>query len=114
ACRWWRDQAKAGNEITGRVVNTASESGLYGLKGQANYASAKAAIAALTQVTAREMKKYGVTANGIAPRARTRLITQTFGEGMMAAPEGEGAFDVFAPENVAPLVAYLATDAAAH
>jgi hypothetical protein len=55
-----------------------------------------------------------VTANCIAPRARTRLITQTFGEGMMGAPEEEGAFDTFAPENVAPLVTFLATDAAAH
>ena len=112
ACAWWREQAKAGNEITGRIVNTSSESGLYGLKGQANYAGAKAGIAALTQVTAREMKKYNVTANCIAPRARTRLITQTFGEGMMAAPED--GFDQFAPENVAPLGAFLATDAAAH
>ena len=114
ACAWWRERSKAGEHVIGRIVNTSSESGLYGLKGQANYASSKAGIAALTQVTAREMKKYGVTANCIAPRARTRLITQTFGEGMMAAPEGEDAFDVFAPENVAPLVAFLATDAAAH
>ncbi|MFN2545729.1 MAG: SDR family oxidoreductase [Actinomycetota bacterium] len=112
ACAWWRERSKAGEDVTGRIVNTASESGLYGLKGQANYAASKAAIAALTQVTAREMKKYDVTANCIAPRARTRLITQTFGDGMMAAPE-EG-FDQFAPENVAPLVAFLATDAAAH
>jgi NAD(P)-dependent dehydrogenase (short-subunit alcohol dehydrogenase family) len=114
ATKYWRDQAKAGNEVTGRIVNTASESGLYGLKGQANYAAAKAGIAALTQVTAREMKKYPVTANAIAPRARTRLITQTFGEGMMGPPQEEGAFDTFAPENVAPLVAFLATDNASH
>jgi NAD(P)-dependent dehydrogenase (short-subunit alcohol dehydrogenase family) len=114
ASAYWREQAKAGTEVTGRIVNTASESGLYGLKGQANYAAAKAGIAALTQVTAREMKKYPVTANCIAPRARTRLITQTFGEGMMGAPQEEGAFDTFAPENVAPLVTFLATDAASH
>jgi NAD(P)-dependent dehydrogenase (short-subunit alcohol dehydrogenase family) len=114
ACAWWRERSKAGETLTGRIVNTSSEAGLYGLKGQSNYAAAKAGIAALTQVIAREMKKYGVTANCIAPRARTRLITQTFGEGMMAAPEGEGTFDVFAPENVAPLVTFLATDAAAH
>jgi NAD(P)-dependent dehydrogenase (short-subunit alcohol dehydrogenase family) len=114
ACAWWRERAKAGEEITGRIVNTSSEAGLYGLKGQSNYAAAKAGIAALTQVTAREMKKYGVTANCIAPRARTRLITQTFGDGIMAAPEGEDAFDQFAPENVAPLVTFLSTGAAAH
>jgi NAD(P)-dependent dehydrogenase (short-subunit alcohol dehydrogenase family) len=110
----WRERAKAGQEVSGRIVNTSSEAGLYGLKGQSNYAAAKAAIAALTQVTAREMKKYGVTANCIAPRARTRLITQTFGEGVMAAPEDAGAFDLFAPENVAPLVTFLASDLAAH
>jgi NAD(P)-dependent dehydrogenase (short-subunit alcohol dehydrogenase family) len=112
ACSFWRERAKAGEEITGRIVNTSSEAGLYGLKGQSNYAAAKAGIAALTQVTAREMKKYGVTANCIAPRARTRLITQTFGDAVMAAPED--GFDQFAPENVAPLVAFLATGDAAH
>jgi NAD(P)-dependent dehydrogenase (short-subunit alcohol dehydrogenase family) len=110
----WRERAKAGQEVGGRIVNTSSEAGLYGLKGQSNYAAAKAAIAALTQVTAREMKKYAVTVNCIAPRARTRLITQTFGDGVMAAPEDEGAFDLFAPENVAPLVTFLASDLAAH
>jgi NAD(P)-dependent dehydrogenase (short-subunit alcohol dehydrogenase family) len=114
ACGYWRERSKAGDQVSGRIINTASESGLYGLRGQANYAAAKAAIAALTQVTAREMKKYGVTANAIAPRARTRLITQTFGETVMAPPEEEGAFDQFAPENVAPLVAYLAGDRSAH
>jgi NAD(P)-dependent dehydrogenase (short-subunit alcohol dehydrogenase family) len=114
ATAFWRERAKAGEPVSGRIVNTASESGLYGLKGQANYAAAKAGIAALTQVTAREMKKYGVTANCIAPRARTRLITQSFGEGMMAAPEDPGAFDLFAPENVAPLVTFLASDLASH
>lgn len=112
ACAHWRERSKAGEGIAGRIVNTSSEAGLYGLRGQSNYAAAKAGIAALTQVTAREMRKYGVTANCIAPRARTRLITQTFGDTIMAAPE-EG-FDQFAPENVAPLVAFLASDAAAH
>src|SRR5919201_1018912 len=96
ACAWWRERSKAGEETTGRIVNTSSEAGLYGLKGQSNYAAAKAGIASLTQVTAREMKKYAVTANCIAPRARTRLITQTFGEGMMGAPQEEGAYDVSA------------------
>lgn len=114
ACVYWRAQSKAGEPVAGRFINTASESGLFGMKGQGNYAAAKAGIASLTQVTAREMKRYGVTANAIAPRARTRMITNTFGEGVMAAPQDEGAFDQFAPENVAPLVAFLASDAAAH
>ncbi len=112
ACAHWRERSKAGEETAGHIVNTSSEAGLYGLRGQSNYAAAKAGIAALTQVTAREMRKYNVTANCIAPRARTRLITQTFGESIMAAPEV--GFDQFAPENVAPLVAFLASDAAAH
>jgi len=114
ACAHWRAEAKGGAQTSGRIINTASESGLFGLKGQANYASAKAGIAALTQVVAREMKKYNVTSNCIAPRARTRLITQTFGDTIMAAPSETDAFDQFAPENVAPLVCFLATDAAAH
>ncbi|MCA1833408.1 MAG: SDR family oxidoreductase [Actinomycetota bacterium] len=112
ACAYWRGKAKAGETTSGRIINTSSEAGLYGLKGQGNYAAAKAGIASLTQVTAREMKKYNVTANCIAPRARTRLITNTFGDTVMAAPEQ--GFDVFAPENVAPLVTYLASDASAH
>jgi NAD(P)-dependent dehydrogenase (short-subunit alcohol dehydrogenase family) len=114
ACAHWRAQAKGGAPVYGRIVNTASESGLFGMKGQGNYAAAKAGIAALTQVTAREMKKYGVTANCLAPRARTRLITQTFGDAIMAAPDDPNAFDQFAPENVAPLVAFLASEQAAH
>jgi NAD(P)-dependent dehydrogenase (short-subunit alcohol dehydrogenase family) len=95
-------------------VNTASESGFFGNAGQLNYAAAKAGIAAMTMVAARELKRYGVTANCIAPRARTRMITETFGDTLMAAPEDEGAFDQFAPENVAPLVAFLASDKASH
>ena len=68
----WRDRAKAGEDgVTGRIVNTASESGLYGLVGQANYATAKAGIAAMTITLGRELRKYGVTVNAVAPgRAR--------------------------------------------
>ena len=113
AAAYWRARGKAGGDVSGRIVNTASESGFIGMAGQANYAAAKAGIAALTMVTAREMKRYNVTANCIAPRARTRLITNTFGDSIMAAPNDEGTFDQFAPENVAPLVAFLASDAAA-
>ncbi|MFN2614281.1 MAG: SDR family oxidoreductase, partial [Actinomycetota bacterium] len=114
AANHWRARSKAGETVAGRIVNTASESGFIGMAGQANYAAAKAGIAALTMVAARELKRYGVTANCIAPRARTRLITQTFGDTIMGAPEDPSSFDQFAPENVAPLVAYLASDAASH
>jgi NAD(P)-dependent dehydrogenase (short-subunit alcohol dehydrogenase family) len=114
AANHWRARQKSGEEVSGRIVNTASESGIIGMAGQGNYAAAKAGIAALTMVAARELKRYGVTANCIAPRARTRLITQTFGDAVMGAPDDPNVFDEFAPENVAPLVGFLASDAAAH
>jgi len=106
----WRNRSKAGEKVSGRIINTASESGLFGNAGQANYGAAKAGIAALTIILARELKNYGVTANAIAPRARTRMTEDLFGN--MAKVE-EGKFDAFAPENVAPLVTFLATDEAA-
>jgi len=114
AATHWRARNKAGEAIAGRIINTASESGFIGMAGQGNYAAAKAGIAALTMVAARELRRYGVTANCIAPRARTRLITQTFGDTIMAPPKEQEAFDQFAPENVAPLVAFLASDGASH
>jgi NAD(P)-dependent dehydrogenase (short-subunit alcohol dehydrogenase family) len=109
-CAHWRKRSKAGEAVAGRIVNTSSTSGILGNAGQSNYGAAKAGIAAFTQIVAMEMQRYGVTANAIAPAARTRLTEQTFGEMM---PGGEGEFDAFAPENVAPLVAFLASDAAA-
>src|SRR4051794_17080302 len=68
AARHWRDRAKGGEAASGRIINTASESGLFGNAGQANYSAAKAGIASMTIVLARELKKYGVTVNCIAPR----------------------------------------------
>ncbi|MEJ5254094.1 MAG: SDR family NAD(P)-dependent oxidoreductase [Acidimicrobiales bacterium] len=106
----WRNRAKAGGEpVSGRIINTASESGLYGLAGQVNYATAKAGIAAMTIVLARELNKYGVTVNAIAPRARTRM-TETVLVGLE--PE-EGRFDEWDPANIAPVVTWLASDDAA-
>jgi NAD(P)-dependent dehydrogenase (short-subunit alcohol dehydrogenase family) len=100
----WRGRAKAGEAgMAGRVINTASESGLYGLAGQINYATAKAGIAAMTIVLGRELKKYGVTVNAIAPRARTRM-TETVLSGLEPEP---GAFDEWAPDNIAPVVEWL-------
>jgi NAD(P)-dependent dehydrogenase (short-subunit alcohol dehydrogenase family) len=110
AAKHWRERAKAGDEIYGRIINTASESGMFGNAGQANYAAAKAGIIALTQVTARELAKIGVTANAIAPRARTRMTEQTFA-GFGAVEEGQ--FDEWDPANISPVVGWLASPAAA-
>jgi len=106
----WRERSKSGEaEVSGRIINTASESGLYGLAGQINYATAKAGIATMTVVLGRELEKYGVTVNAIAPRARTRM-TETVLKGMEPAP---GEFDEWDPGNIAPVVAWLASDGAA-
>jgi NAD(P)-dependent dehydrogenase (short-subunit alcohol dehydrogenase family) len=105
----WRERAKAGEDVYGRIINTASESGLFGNAGQLNYGAAKAGIAAMTIILARELERYGVRVNAISPRARTRMTENLFGE--MARAE-EGKFDAFGPANVAPLVAFLASPAA--
>jgi NAD(P)-dependent dehydrogenase (short-subunit alcohol dehydrogenase family) len=110
ACAHWRDRAKGGEEVRGAIVNTSSTSGILGNAGQSNYGAAKAGIAAFTYIVAMEMQRYGVTVNAIAPGARTRMTEKTFGE--LKVPEG--GFDPLAPENVAPMVAYLASDRAAH
>jgi NAD(P)-dependent dehydrogenase (short-subunit alcohol dehydrogenase family) len=106
AAVYWRNKAKTGDDVTGRIINTSSEAGLFGNAGQANYAAAKAGIAALTLVEARELGKYGVTANAIAPRARTRMTETIFGGDGMSA--GEDAFDQWDPKNIANVVAFLA------
>jgi len=111
ACTRWRARAKEqGGKVYGRVVNTASEAGLYGTAGNSNYAMAKAAIAALTLSIAREMGKYGVTSNFIAPRARTRMTESMPNPEMWQAPAD--GFDVWNPAWPADLVTFLATPAA--
>jgi NAD(P)-dependent dehydrogenase (short-subunit alcohol dehydrogenase family) len=104
ACAHWRDRAKAGERVSARIVNTSSGAGLQGSVGQSNYAVAKAGIAALTLVQAVELARYGVTANAIAPSARTRLTENVFPD-MMRKPES--GFDVMDPANIAPLVSWL-------
>jgi NAD(P)-dependent dehydrogenase (short-subunit alcohol dehydrogenase family) len=107
ACAHWRDRSKAGERVAGRIVNTSSGAGLQGSVGQSNYAAAKGGIAALTLVQAVELARYGVTANAIAPSARTRL-TETVFPDMMKKPET--GFDVMDPSNIAPLVAWLCSE----
>jgi NAD(P)-dependent dehydrogenase (short-subunit alcohol dehydrogenase family) len=108
ACAHWRDRSKAGERVAARIVNTSSGAGLQGSVGQSNYAAAKAGIAALTLVQAVELARYGVTANAIAPSARTRLTENVFPD-MMRRPEQ--GFDVMDPANIAPLVAWLCSEA---
>src|SRR5437867_9630283 len=103
AAEYWREKAKqSGGATYGRIINTSSEAFLMGSPGQPNYAAAKGGIVGLMMAVAQGLGKYGVTSNAICPRARTRMT--------------EGLFDmdpeVFAPENVAPLVAFLASPAA--
>ncbi len=100
----WRAAVKSGASISARIVNTSSGAGLQGSVGQAAYAAAKGGIAALTLVQAAELARYGVTANAIAPAARTRMTEGPFAE-MMRAPES--GFDEWAPANVSPLVVWL-------
>ncbi|HEX9695112.1 MAG TPA: SDR family oxidoreductase [Actinomycetota bacterium] len=108
-CAHWRNLSKeSGESANGRIINTSSTSGLLGNVGQSNYGAAKAGIAAFAQIVSMEMRKYGVTVNAIAPAARTRMTEGTFGE-----MKATGDFDMWDPENVAPIVAFLATDAAA-
>jgi NAD(P)-dependent dehydrogenase (short-subunit alcohol dehydrogenase family) len=104
AAEYWRGQSKAGRAVDGRIINTSSGAGLQGSVGQSAYSAAKGAIASLTLVQAAEMGRYGVTANAIAPAARTRMTEAIFSD--MAAPE-EGVFDENAPENISPLVVWL-------
>lgn len=104
AVEWWRGQIKAGRTVDGRIVNTSSGAGLQGSVGQAAYAAAKGGIASLTLVQAAELRRYGVTANALAPAARTRMTEGPFAA-MMAAPDS--GFDAWHPGNVSPLVAWL-------
>jgi 3-oxoacyl-[acyl-carrier protein] reductase len=104
----WRERSKAqGGPVYGRVVSTSSEAFLFGSPGQPNYAAAKAGIVALTMSAAQACLRHGVTANVIMPRARTRMNDSGPLGAIFAAP-AQG-FDVWAPENVAPLVAWLAS-----
>jgi 3-oxoacyl-[acyl-carrier protein] reductase len=125
AATYWRAKAKTGagrpatwgtgagrpatsSTVYGRIINTSSEAGLAGPVGQANYGAAKAGITALTLSAARALERYGVRANAIAPRARTAMTADVFGE----SPElAEGQIDPLSPEHVVNLVRFLASPA---
>ena len=109
AAVYWRNQAKAGISAPRRMVHTTSESGLFGGPAQSNYASAKGGILTLSLTLGRELSKYGVTTNVVAPRARTGLTDYIQS---MSAPDDEKAFDVYDPANVSPFVVWLCTEGA--
>jgi NAD(P)-dependent dehydrogenase (short-subunit alcohol dehydrogenase family) len=104
ACDHWRAAAKAGQTVSGRIINTTSGAGLFGNVGQTPYAAAKAGIAGLTMATGMDMARYGVTCNAISPVAATRMTS-----GILA--ESTGGWSRFDPENAAPVVAWLASEA---
>ena len=110
ACAHWKDVAGVAGTTTGRIVCTASSSGLLGNFGQANYGAAKAGIAAFSTIVAMEMARYGVRCNAIAPAARTRMTEGAYGQ--VGDSADEEAFDFWHPDNVAPFVAYLCSEAA--
>ena len=113
ACAYFKEQHRAGNILKGKIINTSSSAGLDGTPGQANYGSAKAAIAAFTVILSREMGRYSVCVNCVVPLARTRLTTDAT-PSMRAMMRGvaPGEFDMMKPENLLPLVVFFASDLA--
>lgn len=101
AMEFWRTQSKAGRPVAASIVHTTSLAGLVGSFGQANYAAAKLAVVGLSRTLALEGQRYGVRSNALSPSARTRIETSL-------KPPPEGHFDTFSPDNVAPLVCWLA------
>jgi NAD(P)-dependent dehydrogenase (short-subunit alcohol dehydrogenase family) len=106
AASYWREQSKAGVSKPRNIVHTSSTSGLFSNPGQSNYGAAKTGIATFGQIIAKELSRYGVRSNTIAPGARTRLTLATPGLEDVMKPR-EGMFDPWDPANISPLVAYL-------
>ena len=100
----WRERSKAGEEVDARIINTTSPSGIYGNVGQTNYGAAKAGIASFTIIAAKELARYGVTVNAIAPAALTRM-TQDLGMGQASEEDKE----MLSPRHIAPIVCWLAS-----
>ncbi|MEZ5501264.1 MAG: SDR family NAD(P)-dependent oxidoreductase [Halioglobus sp.] len=112
ATAYWRDKAKAGATVYGRLISTSSEAAIYGSAGQPNYAAAKAGIIAMAMGAAQLLTKYGITSNVIMPRALTDMTAGGQTAEMFQAP-ADGSFHAFDPANVAPLVGYLSSPEAA-
>ena len=111
---YWREQVKEGREVKASIVNTSSTSGLLGNPGQTNYGAAKSGIASFSVIAAKELSRYGVRVNAIAPAARTRMTEQTPGLGdIVKAPTDPGTFDLWDAANISPLVAALSVESCA-
>lgn len=108
AAKYWRQQSKEGNAVNARIINTSSGAGLQGSIGQTNYSAAKGGILSLTLNQSAELKRYGITANAVAPQGRTGMTEEVFAD-MMKVPE-DGSFDKFDPANVAPLICFLVSE----
>ena len=108
AAKYWRQQSKEGNDVNARIINTSSGAGLQGSVGQTNYSAAKGGILTLTLNQSAELKRYGITANAVAPQGRTGMTEEVFAD-MMKVPE-DGSFDKFDPSNVAPLICFLVSE----
>jgi NAD(P)-dependent dehydrogenase (short-subunit alcohol dehydrogenase family) len=106
AASYWRDRSKAGHPVNAAVVNTSSTSGLFNNPGQTNYGAAKTGISSLTIIAQKELDRYGVRVNAIAPAAFTRLIATIPG---VEAPEESDEWSPNDPANISPFVAYLST-----
>lgn len=111
AVDYWRGKQKAGGNPDARIINTTSGAGLQGSIAQAAYSTAKGGIASLTLVQAAELGRYGITANALAPSARTRMTEQAFADKMATAGD---AFDTMDPANIAPTVVWLGSGQSAH
>ncbi len=111
AVDYWRAKQKAGSNPDARIINTSSGAGLQGSIAQSAYSTAKGGIASLTLVQAAELGRYGITANALAPSARTRMTEGAFAEKMAAVEDG---FDVMDPANIAPTVVWLGSSESAH
>ena len=110
AVHHWRAQSKAGEKVDARIINTTSGAGLQGSIGQSNYAAAKAGIAALTLNQAAELRRYGITANAVAPAARTGMTTAVESMATRMAAPSDGSFDYWAADNVSPLLVWLGSE----
>ena len=103
AAAYWRNRSKEiDGPVNARIINTSSVSGIYGNTGQTNYGAAKAGIAAFTVIAARELKRYGITVNAVAPQAVTRMTS-----GLRERTQEQ--IDAGNPARVSPAIVWMAS-----